>query len=229
MSETAQTLIREALRSIGAIASGEVPTADEENDALAAMKSMLRHWSNRQIRVYSITQDTLALTGAASYTIGSGGNCNTTWPSAIAGGFVRIGGVDYNLKAIGPQRYREISLKSLGSIPTYIWYNPVYPLGVIYIYPLTSSGTAYLDSLKALSEPAAVTSDVAFPPAYDEAIKWNLALRLCPEYGKEPSALIVGLAKSALDDIETKNFAAQINEVSPEVIKLVGRYNIEEG
>jgi hypothetical protein len=49
MSETAQTLIKAALRTIGAIAMGETPTADEMTEGLEALKFMLRHWSNKNI------------------------------------------------------------------------------------------------------------------------------------------------------------------------------------
>lgn len=212
MSETAQTLINAALRAIGGVASGEVASTQELADGLEALKFMLRHWSNNNIRVYMISQNTLTLNGAVSYTIGSGGDCDTSRPEAIKGGYVKdSNNFDWPLSLIDEGKYRSLSLKSLAGPAQYLWYNPDFPLGVLYFWPLCS-GTAYLDSLKPLSEPSLISSSVQFPPAYDEAIKWNLVLRLCPEFGKEPSPLVLGLAKSALQDIEAKNFNNQINE-----------------
>jgi hypothetical protein len=228
MSETAQTLIKAGLRSIGVIASGETPTHDELDDGLEALKIMLRHWSAKKIRLYYTETDTITLTGAESYTIGSGGTCNTVRPTQIRGAYVRNSIIDSTLRIIDEDQYRNLSLKSVNSTPAYLWYNPEYPLGVIYIYP-AGTGMLYLDSVKPLTEPSGITSDISFPPEYDEAIKYGVAIRMAPEYGKEPSPTILGLYKSAMDDIEMLNFAAQVNAVRPEIIKISSVYNINEG
>ncbi len=110
----------------------------------------------------------------------------------------------------------------------YLWYSPEYPLGLLYPYPQGGS-TLYLDTLKPLPEPVTIAADVTLPPEYDEAIKYGLAVRLAPEYGRPLDPLIVSLAKSALDDIENKNFAEQINAVKLDIINISERYNIDEG
>ncbi|MFH2076316.1 MAG: hypothetical protein ABIJ57_13385 [Pseudomonadota bacterium] len=229
MSETAQTLIKAALRSIGVIATGEAPTTDEYADSLESLKFMLRHWQARNMRIYYTKQDTLALTGAASYTIGSGGDCNTVRPASIRGAYVRdSNSFDHPVKIIDEDKYRSLRLKNISGTVEYIWYSPEYPLGKIYTFP-TGGSALYIDSLKPLTEPGAITSDVGFPPEYDEAVKWGLAVRLGPEFGRPLSAEIVALAKTALDDIEMRNFAEQINAARPELIRLSSRYNIDEG
>jgi hypothetical protein len=229
MSETALTLIKAALRSIGVIAPGETPTDDEVQDGLEAMKFMFRNWSSQNIKVYSVTVENFTLTGAASYTIGSGGTFNTVRPASIRGAYVRDAyGFDNPLDIIDEAKYRDLHLKSIVAVTGYLWYNPTYPLGTIYLYPLDGS-TIYLHSLKPLTDPTIITSSIAFPPEYDEAIKFNLALRLCPEYGKEPSQMVLAFASGSMKDIESKNFAAQINAVKPEVIKIARRYSIDEG
>ena len=229
MSETAQTLINAAFRVIGVIASGETATTQELADGLEALKIMLRHWSDKNIRLYFISQNTITLNGAASYTIGSGGVCDTTRPEDIKGGYVRdSSGIDSLIEIIDEAKYRSVSLKSLSGTAQYLWYNPDFPLGLLYFWPL-GSGTAYLDSLKPLSEPSLLSSSIQFPPAYDEAIKWNLALRFCPEYGKEPSPLVIAFALSALNDIESKNFNAQINAINlNEELKGSGEFLIDQ-
>jgi hypothetical protein len=230
MSETAQTLIKAALRSIGVIATGETPTADELNDGLEALKFMLRRWSANKLRLYYTKQDTVALAaGTASYTIGSGGTCDTVRPVQIRGGFVRdSSGVDHEVVIIDEAKYRRLGLKTVTATANYLWYSPEYPLGKIYVYP-TGSGTLYLDSLKPLTDPAAITTSIAFPPEYDEAIKYGLAVRMAPEYGKDPSSVVVALANNALNDVENLNFSMQINSFRPEIIKLATHYNIDAG
>lgn len=221
MSETAQTLIKAALRSINAIASGETPTAAEMADGLEALKIMLRSWSSDNIMVYSIVFDTLAMTGASTYTIGSGGDVDTEWPVEIKGAVVDT---DYQVDVIGEAKYRSLSrspaMASYGSIARFLWYNPVYPLGVLYPAP-KGGNSMVISSLKALSDPATLTTSVAFPTSYDAAIKFNLALHLAPEFGKEPSQVVAMLARESLDRIKSKNAANQLNEVD---LSSLGRY-----
>ncbi len=230
MSETAQTLINAAFRSIGVIASGEIATAQELADGLEALKMMLRHWSASSIRLYFLTQDTLALNSSVSYTIGTGGVCNTLRPEEIKGGYVKnSNNFDWPLTIIDEAKYRSLSLKSLSGPAQYLWYNPAFPLGVLYFWPLCS-GTAYIDSIKPLTEPSLITDTIQFPPSYDEAIKYNLAVRMAPEYAKEPSAIVVALAASALHVIESRNFNSQMNAVDLNVeLKDYMPYNINQG
>lgn len=229
MSETALTLIKGAMRSIGVIAPGDEPTNAEAQDGLEAMKMMFRHWSVKRIRIPYITQENFALTGANPETIGSGGTLNAVRPSAIVGAYVRdSNGVDSPLDIIEAGFYRALSLKSLSGTPEYLWYSPEYPLGKIYLYPQGGT-TIYLDTLKPLTDPSLITSTVSFPPEYDEAIKFQLALRLAPEFGREPSQLVVAMAKAALDSLEAHNFSQQVEPVRPEITDAAGRYNIDEG
>ena len=224
MSETAQTLIKASLRAINAIASGETPTAPEMQDSLEALQMMLRSWSAENIMVYSISQDTLTMTGAASYTIGSGGDCDTTWPETIIGAVVDT---DYLLNMIGEACYRSLKRSTPGSTAGYLYYNPAYPLGVLYPWP-TGGSSMVIDSLKALTDPATITTSVAFPTAYDAAIKWNLALALAPEFGANPSPLIIQWARDSKKVLENKNMAAMINAVDlSHVGRRGGNYDID--
>lgn len=229
MSETAQTLIEAALRVIGVLASGESASTNELSDGLKSLRFMLRGMSARNLSLYYTTQDTVTLNGATSYTIGSSGTVNTPRPASIRGAYATSNNVDRPLKIIDEGRYRILSLKQLSGTVEYLWYNPDYPLGVLYFYPL-ASGTVKLDSLKPLIEPSVVGTDVAFPPEYDEAIKWNLAIRMAPEFGRPTPPEVAVLAKESFDLILMKNFASQINESRLDILKVsYGRYNIDWG
>jgi hypothetical protein len=224
VSETAQTLIKAALRSIGAIATGETPTAAELADGLEAMRMMLRNWSAQNIRIYFTTTESIALTGATSYSWGSGGTIATARPVQIRGAYTSDNIVDI----IDEAKYRHLVVGNAGGAVQWLWYQPQYPLGYIYPWPLDSS-TLYVHALKELTDPTAITSTIAFPPAYDDAIKWNLAVRMAPEYGKEASATVSALAATTLHAIETLNFSGKIPEARVDVIAIPSRYNIDAG
>ena len=225
MSETANTLIKAALRSIGAIATGETPTDDEMQEALESMGFMLENWSSKNIRLFYTKSETLTTGGGYSYTIGSGGDVDTTWPSEIRGARTSEGIV----KLIDEAFYRQLRASDISGAPVeYLWYNPEYPLGKLYPWPLTSD-TIYLDTLIPLTDPTALTTSMVFPPPYNDAVKWNLAVRLCPEYGREAPQTVATLAVSSLNAIETRNFANQINAARLEMISIGKRYNVEAG
>ena len=226
MSETALTLIKSAYRSLGVIASGETPTADEVQDGLQALQFMLRSWSAQNLRLYYTKQESVAMTGAASYTIGSGGDINSVRPTSIRGAWT----ADNPVSLISEDRYRQVRMSTDTSGPCeYLWYSPEYPLGVLYPWPY-GGATLYIDSLKPLTDPTVITDSIAFPPPYDEAIKYNLAVRLASESEREPSNVVATLASVSLRVIENMNFAEQVNPARLEIIKIAhARYNIDNG
>jgi len=224
MSETALTLIKAALRGIGVIASGETPKSNETADALDALQFMLRDWSAQNMMIYYQTQDTITMDGSTYYTIGSGGDCDTTWPVTIKGATLDS---DRVLRVIDESRYRRLSVSGISGDARYIWYNPEYPLGKLYPFP-TGGTTMLLDSLKALSEPSGLTTTVQFPTPYDSAIKWNLMVELAPEYGVPLSPLIERKAYESKRMLENMNFAAQVNAAIVDTIKSDYSYDIDE-
>jgi hypothetical protein len=226
MSETAQTLIKAALRSIGAIATGETPTAAELADGLEAMRFMLRSWSSQNIRIPFTTTEPITLSGATSYSWGSGGTIATARPVQIHGAYTTDNIVD----VIDEAQYRRLVVANQGGPVQWLWYQPQYPLGYLFPWPLDSS-TLYVHSTKELTDPTLITSTVSFPTGYDDAIKWNLAVRLAPEYGKEASATVSALAATSLHAIETLNFSMQIPEARVDILGMsVGeKHNIDAG
>ena len=93
---TAQELIKAALRAVGAIPTGETPTASELADGLEALQIMLRSWAAEGLLIYAYTEDTHTLTaGDGEYSIGSGGDIDTTRPERIESAYIKSGNVDY--------------------------------------------------------------------------------------------------------------------------------------
>lgn len=224
MSETAQTLIKAALRAIGAIATGETATANDMADGLESLKMMLRSWSSQNIRIYYTESEAVTLTGATSYSWGTGGTIATARPVQIRGAYTSDNLVD----VIDEAKYRRLVVGNAGGLVQWVWYQPKYPLGYLYPWPLDSS-VLNIHSLKPLSDPAALATSITFPPEYDDAIKWNLAVRMAPEYGKEATPTISALAAATLHALETLNFSMKIPEARADIISIPETYNIDAG
>lgn len=235
---TAQEVIKASLRLIGAIATGETPTAAEIGDGLEALNIMLGSWSDERLMVHVITEDTQALTsGTASYSIGTGGAMDTKRPIKIQSAFIREGDRDYHLRIRGEAEYNAISQKADTGTPNLLYYSPGWTTGTIYLHPTPGSGlTLYLYSLKMFAAKGggdlvtAITSTVSFPPGYIRAIKYNLAIELAPEYGKSvPPAVLLGAVESK-GSIKRINAANQVEAVKLEITSLgrtAGRASID--
>ncbi len=202
---TAQDLIKAALRLIGAIAQGETPTAGELNDALSSLNTMLDGWALKRHKIYARVLEGFTLTaGTGAYSIGS--SVNTDRPIRIEYAYIRDNGKDHPLDLIDNDRYNAIVDKSLQGLPRYLFYNPQYSLGEVYLWPVPDKNySLYLDSWKPFTKFQNLTDNVNFPPGYERALKYNLAVELAPEYGKPLPPEIVAVAQESLKDIQSVN------------------------
>lgn len=81
---TVSDIIKGALRLIGVIGSSDVPTAGESADTLSALRAMMSSWSTEGLAVNKYTREVFALVGGqASYTMGPGGDFDTTRPVSV--------------------------------------------------------------------------------------------------------------------------------------------------
>ena len=64
-------IISRALKDIGALASGETPTADEAQDAFDMLNDLLDQWTNEDMMVFNVTEIIFPIVpGQVQYTIG---------------------------------------------------------------------------------------------------------------------------------------------------------------
>lgn len=213
---TSRTLIKAAFRKIGVLASGETPKHDEEQEAFDDIKRMLEAWSTKQVFVYASTEDNFALAaGTASYTMGAGGTASLTRAKKILNAFVRdSGNYDHPVEIISEGQYNAIPSKTTQSRPNRLFYDPTYASGTIYLYPVPASvETMYIESLKLLQSLTTVTTTISLPGEYEEAIIYNLAVRLAPEYEMPIPIEVAALAASSLKDITILNAANQVEKV----------------
>jgi len=266
-------IISGALKDIGALAGGEVPTAEAVQDALNMMNGMIDQWSNESmmvsykteiifpitpgqiqytigpggtigsnftgsitgnvLTVTGITQGALALgqtlagTGIANGTTitafgtGAGGNVNDNGtytvnisqtvsstsingyyqrPLAIQSSFVRIntnsngtpivnGGLDYPVAVLNLENYEMIGLKTLaGPWPKAMYYQPSDPLGNIFVWPNPSQGEMHIFADTLFTRYATAYDNIVLPQGYELCLRWCLAERLLPMYGKNDQA-----------------------------------------
>lgn len=206
---TVRDLIKSSLRIIGAIASGETPSANESSDALQTLNGILGSWSNQSLLVPSKAREVFSLVaGTQSYTIGTLGTFNTTRPIKILSASIINAGQTFetSIDVLNQQEYAEISTKSLSGSPTAIYAQGTYPLDTINVYPVPqASDQLVLYSMKPLTSFASLNDEITLPVGYDRALKYNLAVELAAEYGKQLAQEVVVIASESKSEIEALN------------------------
>jgi len=268
---TPYDIITRSLKDIGALAAGEIPTADEAQDAFDMLNDMCAQWSNENMMVFykteiifpvvqnqvqytigpggqigasftgSISGTTLTVSGGGilsgaiaigqtlsgsgvtagttivGYTTGAGGNVNelgtytvsksqtvsTTTISAyyerpltIESAFVRVsttsngvpiygGGLDYPVAVFSLEEYESIGLKTLnGPWPKGVYYQPSELLGTVYVWPNPAQGEMHLFASTIFRQFSNLTDTIQLPQGYNMSLRWCLAERLMPMFGK---------------------------------------------
>jgi hypothetical protein len=206
---TASQIIKRSLRLINVLASGETPDASMQADSLEAMNAMLDAWRTESLMVYAMRTESLTLTGASSYTIGASGDLNTTRPIKIEEAYWRSGDIDYPIQIAQSLSYARIADKTTSGDPDWLYYEPAYPLGTLFLHPIPTSGTLKLVTWVPLTSFIA-SDEVSLPPGYLEAITYQLAMRLAAEYGRPIPQEVAAIGSAAKKDIKRMNFRSPI-------------------
>jgi hypothetical protein len=117
-------------------------------------------------------------------------------PLSIYSSFVRIntnsngipivnGGLDYPVSILNVEDYEMIGLKTLnGPWPKALYYQPSETLGNIYVWPNPSQGEMHMFADTVFTTFLTLYDDIPLPQGYNMALRWCLAERLMPMYGK---------------------------------------------
>jgi hypothetical protein len=287
-------IISRALKDIGALEAGEVPTAAAAQDAFDMLNDLVDQWSNEDMMVYntteiifpliagqvqytigptpstanfigavftaSITGDILTVSGLTSgavaqgqtlkgtgilpgtkiveFLTGAGGQVNeigtyklnityttpvtsenvTAYyqkPLFIDQAYVRVntqsngepvqnGGLDYQVAILALENYNQIGLKTLnGPWPKALYYNPNAVSGNVFVWPNPAQGEMHMFSSTIFSNYETLYDDIVLPQGYSMALRWNLAERLMPMYGKASQVQIAMIQQYAAQSKST--------------------------
>jgi hypothetical protein len=213
---TARDLIKNSLRLIGALSTGETPSADESADGLLALNNLIDSWSNEKLIINQFIREEFTLTpGTQSYTVGATGALVTARPLKIESASLEIQSADpyeVPMEIIDLDEWSRISDKSIqSSIPTKLYVEGSFPNSTIYLWPVPATANkVVLYSRKPIASFATIDDDVELPPGYLRALTYNLAMEIAPEYGKEPLSTVVMIAREAKENIKRTNIQSYV-------------------
>ena len=232
---TAGARINGSLRRLGVLAEGETPSSETSQDALVAMNQMIQSWNTERLAVFS-TQDQVVTWPAStiSRTFGPTGNIVANRPIAIDDStYFRdpASGISYGLKLINQQQYNGIAVKTVTSTyPQVLWVNMTYPNIEMYVYPVPTKVLEFhVVSVQELTQPANLATDLAFPPGYLRAFRYNLACELAPEFGTEPTRQVSRIAMASKRNLKRVNNPDDIMALPYSIVATRQRFNIFAG
>lgn len=242
--KTPLDIIKLALKDCGAIGIGQDPSPEDTNDAFDTLNMMIAQWNRKRWLIWHTVDVSFVSTGANTYTVGPGGNFNVTVrPDRLEAAFLRLlinpssptGNVDYPMDVLQSREdYNRIPLKKLPAFPVRVFYDPVYPVGVLYPYPVPNSAIyeIHLTLKDVLAQFPALSTAFNIPNEYYAAIFYNLVVRLGLRYPISKDFVMLeqwrslqGLAKDALNVLRGSNTAIARLVMPPDLVR-TGQYNI---
>ena len=224
-----------ALRLLGVLAEGETPSSETADDALFALNQMIDSWNTERLSVFS-TQDQVFNwpAGQKNRTLGPTGNFVGERPVLLDDAtYFRDPqtNVSYGIKFINQQQYDGIAVKTVTSTyPQVIFTNMTYPNIEMVIYPVPLRLLEWhFISVKKLTEPALLSTEMSFPPGYLRAFRYNLACEIAPEFGVEPSAQVQRIAMYSKRNLKRINNPDDIMALPYSIVGTRQRYNIYAG
>ncbi len=235
---TGETVVKAALMKAGVTGKGRQPDAFDSNNALDDLNDMIAQWNIQRYIVWGLLDKGIVSTGAASYSIGPGGDIPMTRaPRSLKAGYVRqinTSGLPVNTPLdIIPsmEQYSRISLPTLVSFPLKLFLDTTpWPLCLIRPYPLPNANIYEIHVIvqNPIVQIELATDLSVLPDYYIPAFKFNLAQILRQGYGRggKPDIRLDQLASNSLEVLIQVN--TQIAElVMPKVlISQTSGYNI---
>lgn len=217
---TPNDLIALALKTAGVIGVGQTPDADDTMSCWIVLNAMIGEWQRKRYLVENLIDVSHQSTGALSYTIGAGGDFNTTRPDKLNAAYARLATnnpqqpFDFPLSLIyAREDYSALTLKHLSTFPYFVFYDSAYPLGSVYFWPVPNTQwELHLVVKNTLPTFTSLAQTIALPPEYINLLLWNLTARIRPLYQLPADPVIIGLAKDALATVRAAN--TQIPQLS---------------
>ena len=225
---TANDLVTRAFRLIGVVDAVGSPSAEDAQAGLDTLNNWMDSLGTDRLSIFHLVRTVHTLSGStASYTIGVGGTINIARPMWVQNASLILDSgaatpTEVPIQVFSDDEWAGVAQKTLsGSQPTGIWFDHAWTagLGTVHIYPVPSGGTKQLVLYvpTALAEFADLTATTyTFPPGYERAIRFNLAVELAAEYpGSIVTPTVERIATTSLGSVKRANWREMSVPIDP--------------
>jgi hypothetical protein len=191
---TAREIITDAIIDLGQHDPEETPQLYELNRGLRLLNAMIDEFVGDNLLIPYTTSENFACTGATSYTMGSGGTASSTRAETLKDScYVKdSNNLSYPVRVIDQRTYNNIMNKTLIGRPGVLFYDPIYPIGILYPYKVPDSGyTMYIESVKSLNGDLSLDTALTLPARYTNFLIISLRNRLAGSYGVQVTQIML--------------------------------------
>jgi hypothetical protein len=187
------SIVKAAMRKLGALASGQTPTTEDYTNGTEALNNLVAEFQTMGMPLWAKkSYDITMVSGQRTYTLGIGQTINTAFPLKVLQAWTRLttgssSRQELTSKSVYDYNLLPIDASSSGS-PSSFMYQPFINYGVLSLWPAPDSTTASTKTLTisymAPFEDFVSSADTPyFPKEWNNALIYGLAALLAPEYG----------------------------------------------
>ena len=184
MAITGLQAVTDAMLMAGISGQGDPISAGDSSLALRILNRMMDTWNNDIGMIYTVQSDTFTMvTGQQTYL--STALASGLRPIKVDSLIVSLSGIDYEVDIIDTDTFQSISYKPINAIPMVMSPTMSYPIASFDFYPRPYAPfVCTMQVFTPLPDTIAAATSIALPPGYEGAIVNNLAVQLCPAWGR---------------------------------------------
>lgn len=238
---TSLDLITRALKAVGIVGFGETVDSDMAADCLDTLNSMIRLWNAENLSLQGTLISAYPLVqGKQTYTIGGpglGADFDAIRPQKITQvnliATATTPNVRYPVDIINADQWASIQVQTQPSTlyPSALYDDLAFPLSTLYLWGVPSASLQLeLFTWETLSSFPLLTTAFSLPGEYEEAIIYNLAVRLAGILQVTAPPIIIEMAATAKAVLQRYNAVTPIMDCDP-MVTLSRRniFNISSG
>lgn len=251
LQQSALDIIKSALRLINVLGAGANPSASESEDALTILNQMIDAWQIDRLMIYTVNRQALDMgtppqgsspaippapftlqSGKQAYTVGAGGDFNFPRPARIdSTSVIYLSNaeqpLELELEDLTDDQWQSIPVKNTSStFPRSVWNDLGFPFLTLSFWPIpTQANQIVFYMWQVLQYFPNLSTKLTFPPGYLECLRYNLAVRLAPEFGKEQiNPVVAAVAIESMGKIRSFNIPITEMRLDPALSDNGGGY-----
>jgi hypothetical protein len=198
---------------------------------------MLDSFNAERLMIFTILRSTFTLiVNQQVYTLGAGGDFNIQRPARIEQVSIiqqplATQPLELPMAILNYEQWQQIPVKNTPTnLPQAVYPDYAFPLMNLNFWGVpTAPQQIALYTWQALSEFPSLTTDLEFPPGYAECLRYNLALRLGPEWlgpSWNPGPFVIQNAAESKARVKSINIVPLYATCDPALVNLRGgQYN----
>lgn len=200
-NDDTNSIIKDALLLVHGVQDDEEPSSEQYAHAKRVLNRMVKAWSAKGPKAWVEKDHAVTLTANKNkytlYTIDR--------PQRIYNATKIVDDTETPIRIVDRSEYRNQPAKDDTGKPVFVYYDPQLENGVLYVWPTPDDSDQIKFTYRSYIQDFDSTADnPQFPSEWLEAIVYNLAVRLAPQYEVNPQEMLQlgSMAKGFLDDAE---------------------------